>query len=279
MLQMKCILINLNLLCIYIIVYMSNFFKSAANDLGGLEDRILGESFSYSDHIKAPNEIGMSGDGNSIASNVHGLEAYVELLFQGGGKASAISGPMGKQFFLKTGANCRDVKTGEQVTRSLYINNIPVENSTLSQGMTLIFRRAQGLIPGILNNISNINPLGIFGAFMAGSNPDCMAVTLPTRNAQGVLSDETSYVTVNDVKNISPCLFSDRLNPITGKGASCMEGFNSKNHLNDKQLINDIEILKKYLNKNNSNNEVITDIIAYTYFISLTLLFIYLLKK
>ena len=113
----------------------------------------------------------MSPDGDRIEENVNGLQSYIKLLFEGGGDASKMGGPMGKQFFLKTGAKCRDKKTGEQVSRSIYINNIPVENTPLSAGFNLMFGGAQGLIPGILNNTENINPMGIFGAFMAGTNP------------------------------------------------------------------------------------------------------------
>ena len=69
--------------------------------------------------------------------------------------------------------------------------------------MTLLFGKSQGLIPGILNNIENVNPLGIFGAFMQGTNPDCMAVTLPTRNSNNVIVEKTGYLTVNDKKFIT----------------------------------------------------------------------------
>ena len=254
----------------------SNFFESASNDIAGLEKKLLGPRYSYSDHIKSPDQMGMSGDGQSISANVDGLQAYVKLLFSGGGNASTVNGPLGKQFFLKTGAKCKDKKSGEQVTRSLYINNIPVENTPLNKGMTLLFGKSQGLIPGILNNIENVNPLGIFGAFMQGSNPDCMSVTLPTRNANNVKGKDTQYLTVSDVKNLSPCLFSNKTNPVTKKGASCIEGFENKVENYDKD---DLEILDILFPDKELNVLKYSDIIAYIYFISLILLFLSLIKK
>lgn len=255
---------------------MSDFFESASNNISALESKLLGPRYSYTDHIKSPDEMGMSGDGNSIQANVDGLESYVKLLFSGGGNASKVKGPMGKQFFLKTGANCKDKKSGEQVTRSLYINNIPVENTELSKGMTLLFGKSQGLIPGILNNIENVNPLGIFGAFMQGTNPDCMSVTLPTRNSNNVIGKETGYLTVNDVKNLSPCLFSNKINPVTKKGASCIEGFENKvqnkNHEN-------LEILDYLFPDTQKSLLNYSDIIAYLYFISLALIYLSLINK
>lgn len=255
---------------------MSNFFESASNNISALETKLLGPRYSYTDHIKSPDQMGMSGDGNSIKANVDGLQAYVKLLFSGGGNASTVSGPLGKQFFLKTGASCKDKKSGEQVTRSLYINNIPVENTTLNKGMTLLFGKAQGLIPGILNNIENVNPLGIFGAFMQGTNPDCMAVTLPTRNSNNVKGKETNYLTVNDVKNLSPCLFSNKINPVTKKGASCIEGFENKVENDDNE---NLEILDYLFPEKETTIFNTSDVIAYLYFISLTLLFLSLIKK
>lgn len=255
---------------------MTDFFESASNNISSLETKLLGPKYSYSDHIKSPDEMGMSGDGNRIKKNVDGLQSYVKLLFSGGGNASTINGPLGKQFFLKTGASCKDVKSGQQVTRSLYINNIPIENTPLNKGMTLMFGKSQGLIPGILNNIENVNPLKIFGAFMEGTNPDCMGVTLPTKNSNNVKKKEKGYLTVNDVKNLSPCLFSNKINPVTKKGASCIEGF--ENQLQNQNHEN-LEILDYLFPNEEINIFTCSNIIAYIYLISLTLLFLSLIKK
>ena len=226
---------------------MANFFEKASNNLSELQNSLLGEQFDYAGNIRSPPELGMSPEGDRIEKNVNGLQSYVNLLFEGGGDASKVGGAMGKQFFLKTGAKCQDKKTGEQVTRSIYINNIPVENTKLTAGFNLIFGGAQGLIPGILNNVENINPMGIFGAFMAGTNPDCMAVTLPTKDSRGRVSSETQYMTVSDVKNLSPCLFKNRRNPITNKGADCIRGFQKIN--GEKDYRDTLEFLKNCLKR------------------------------
>ena len=103
---------------------MSNFFDSASNDSNQLENEILGPKYSYTNHIKTPEELGMSGDGNSISNNVNSLNSYSDLLFSGGGNASTVNGPLGKQMFMLTGAKCKDIETQQQVSRSLYINNM-----------------------------------------------------------------------------------------------------------------------------------------------------------
>ena len=260
---------------------MSNFFKDASNNSGGLEEKLLGPSYSYSKHIKTPEEMGMSGKGSAINANVHGIEAYVKLLFEGGGNASKTQGPLGKQYFLLTGAKCKDIKTGQQVSRSIYINNIPSTNTPLSSGMGMVFTKSAGLVPGILNNLENINPLGIFGAFMSGTNPDCMAVTLPTRNANNVVGTDTKYMTVNDIKDTSPCWFSDKTNPLTKKpGTNCMEGFqNITNESTESDNpFDDLNILDELYNMKDGNIFKFSDIVAYTYFLSLAILFLSLVR-
>jgi uncharacterized protein YozE (UPF0346 family) len=255
---------------------MSNFFEEATNNLSGLQERLLGEQFDYAGNIKSPPQLGISGKGDRIQQNVDGLQSYITLLFQGGGDASKQGGPMGKQFFLKTGAKCRDKKSGEQVTRSIYINNIPIENTPLTAGFNLIFGGAQGLIPGILNNAQNINPMGIFGAFMAGTNPDCMAVTLPTRNVRGRVSKETQYMTVDDVKNLSPCLFENKRNPVSNRTADCISGF--ENIEDEKDYSHKLKIFDHLFDKNNELFKS-EDVIAYIYILSLILMVFYLSKK
>ena len=38
----------------------------------------------------------------------------------------------------------------------------------------------RGLLPGMLGNISNINPMQIFQSFMSGTNPKCQMITMQT---------------------------------------------------------------------------------------------------
>ena len=198
---------------------MSNFFDKVLTDLDGLEQDLLGPDYSYHDQIKSPSEIGMSGAGSipQLGKNIMGLVAYTELLVSGGGEASKVNGPLGDQFFLKTGAKCKDTATGQQVTRSLYINNIPEGDIPfISSGLGMNFTIFEGVVPGTLSNLSRINPLAIFQSFLGGSNPDCMAVTLQTVNANNEVGKDTGYLTTSEVENMDPCVFPNFKNPITG---------------------------------------------------------------
>ena len=114
---------------------MSNFFESALNDLDSLEEEILGPDYAYYKFIKNPGELGMGADGGKIATNIGGIISYVELLAAGKSNAST-AGILGDKYFMKTGATCKDVDTGESVTRSLYINNVPDGSIPFISSMT-----------------------------------------------------------------------------------------------------------------------------------------------
>ena len=113
----------------------------------------------------------MSKDGNlgALGNDAVAMVKYVEFLIAGGG-ASLVDGPIGDRFFLRTGAKCRDTATGKPVTRSLFVDNIPSGHIPfISEGLGENFSSLEGLLPGTLFGLGNINPLAIFQAFMVGN--------------------------------------------------------------------------------------------------------------
>jgi len=60
----------------------------------------------------------------------------------------------------------------------------------------------RGLVPGTMSNLTRINPVEIFQAFMMGSNPACKAVTLPVIDSKGKKSSETQYLALTDIENM-----------------------------------------------------------------------------
>lgn len=206
------------------------FFQKAKSAPSSLEDEILGPSYSYWKHINSPEEIGMSSKGSlsTLGKNVSGLIAYTELLITGGGKASKTGQPLGSQYFMSTGATCKDVKTGKSVDRRIYVNNKPTGSIPfISSGMGVDFDTFEGLIPGAIGDLGGLNPVGLFSALMESSDPSCMAITMPVTPtpANNNQTQQTEFMTENDVKALDPCLFSlmGNKNPLTG--VSCKEGF------------------------------------------------------
>jgi hypothetical protein len=214
---------------------MSNLFQEVLVDANGVEERLLGPTYSYSNNIKSPKQLGMSGKGTiqQMTKDVDGLIEYVSLLVTGKSKASKTGKPLGNQFFLKTGAKClandsctnpNDSSTCQSVDRYIYINNVPSGNIPfISSGAGMDFSEFKGLIPGAMSDLNVLNPFAIMRSFLSGSNPPCQQLTMQTIDNNNVKSSETNYVTLTDIANIDPCTFPNKTNPVTN--IKCKEAF------------------------------------------------------
>lgn len=214
---------------------MSNFFTEIENDVGQVEENLLGPSYKYYQKVSTPGQMGMSSEGNlgALVKDAAGLINYVELLVSGTGPGSTTGQPLGNQFFLKTGAKCKDIKTGNIETRNLYINNIPTgQIPFISSGLGMDFPSFKGLIPAVLQDMEDLNPFDMFKGFLEGSTPACQELTMETtpttinKNA----SRQTEFVTVSDIKSMDPCIFSlnNYVNPVTNE--KCKEAFSNMNY-------------------------------------------------
>lgn len=241
--------------------------------------------FPYYKYINTPSQIGMSDKGTlkQLGNNIDGLKSYIELLVSGKGDASATGQPLGNKFFLKTGGKCSVVPkdlptdsttdstatdattTTEEQDRYIYINNVPQGNIPfISSGMGVNFSEFRGLIPGTISNLNAFNPSEIFQAFLSGSKPECQELTMETIDIYNNKSTETHYVTLVDIKNMDPCSFQNKTNPITG--AKCKESFSN---LGTQSWLSDYGLMPK----------IPKDPIAQLYFASLGLLTIYILYR
>jgi hypothetical protein len=245
---------------------MANFFQQALGNVQDLENELLGPDYAYYKQIYAPGELpdgkAMSSEGSwsAIKNNVGGLIGYMDVLVTGGGSPSKVAGGLGDKFFLETGAKCKDAETGEKVTRSLYINNVPDGTIPfISSGMGGTgFSSFKGLIPGAMGNLTDINPMKIFQAFMTGTEPDCQAQQMPTIDVYNRHSTKTGYLTKTDISSMSPCWFIGGRNPMTG--GVCSEGFATQSGISD-------------------TAEMPKDPIVNAYYTALALLGLYILMK
>lgn len=240
----------------------SNLFQDVMSNAKSAQEKYIGPDYPYYKYIRTPSEIGMSskGDLNTLGKDINGLVSYVELLVSGGGKASATGRPLGNKFFLKTGGKCTNKSTGKDEDRYIYINNVPQGNIPfISSGMGVNFTEFKGLIPGTISNLNAFNPMEMFQAFLTGSKPDCQEIKMETIDAYNNKSTETHFVTLVDIKNMDPCSFQNKINPITK--SKCRETFENMEEFDDHQLPFSIP----------------KDIFSQTYFASLGIFGIYIL--
>jgi hypothetical protein len=230
-------------------IKMANFFDQAKSNVKELEERVLGPDYQYFKFIKPPEEMGMSakGDLGTLAKDIGGLIGYVQLLVEGGGPAqkNKNGGPLGNKFFLETGAKCKDLDTGTQQTRSIYINNvpdgsIPFITAALDGQKMSTFR---GLVPGTMSNLAHINPMQMFQAFMTGTNPDCQNITMETIDTNNISGQKSRFVTVDDINAMDKDWFPNKNKPaIIKKNEKVKEKFTtlSDTNIDYSKMPNDI---------------------------------------
>jgi len=241
---------------------MTDVFKEVLQNADSVQEKLLGPTYPYYKNIKAPSDIGMSDKGTikQMGKNIDGLIEYVEVLVTGNSKASKTGGPLGNKFFLKTGGKCVDNATNNQVDRYIYINNVPQGNIPfISGGLGVNFSEFKGLIPGAMGNLNVLNPFAILQSFLSGATPPCQELTMQTIDANNNKSSETHFVTTVDIKNIDPCSFSDKTNPINGN--KCKEKFETG------------------VSANAGSAEMPDDIVAQVYFAGLAFVGLYILNR
>lgn len=168
-------------------------------------ESIIGPTYPYSKNIKNPKKLGVSSKGSfkALKNDVRSLMDYVKVLVSGNSRASATGKPLGNKFFIKTGANCTDVRTGKEVERSLYINNVPSGHIPLVSDLAdMNFGELRGLVPGIASNANALDPSSLLSVFTEGPVPDCQKVTLQTIDGKNKVGKGTGYVTIGDLRRL-----------------------------------------------------------------------------
>lgn len=184
---------------------MSSIFKDIITDIDKVEEDILGPDYNYYNQINTPTELRMSSNGTipALASNISGIIDYVELLVSGSGNASKTGRPLGNKFFLKTLGQCKDYKSGSLVNRSMYIDNVPTKSIPIISNLTGIdFPEFRGLVPGILEDAYDINPIKLFRAFGEGSEPMCANVELETIDENNISSIQSGYIPISELQDL-----------------------------------------------------------------------------
>jgi hypothetical protein len=194
---------------------------------GGSGSSLDDNNYVYYKFIKTPSEMGMSpgSDLSNISDGVAGIISYIKLLVEGNSSASKTGKPLGNKYFYATSQKCTD-PDGNSQTQSLYVDNVPSGNlGIIPAGVGGNFSTFKGLIPGMLEDAFSLAQINFFSAFTSMDPPQCQQVTLETISVDNVQSQDSGYVSVDDIKNISPCNFVANNNTNTITGGTCSESF------------------------------------------------------
>lgn len=193
------------------------------------------------------------GDIDQIITNAVGLVNYGKLLMDGAGNANkkmkfersnlgadAInsSGAPGDRIFIKTKGSCTPVKyfPNKEYSRdvsSVYINGTTdyeteIEEPMVAERWAFVNHiptgaipglgdnstSLKGFIPGIIENVFELNPLKIVSAVMLPPNPDCVFLEMETMKYNHKASDsdrhtveaEGQWVTIDDIQSLNTCV-------------------------------------------------------------------------
>ena len=247
--------------------------------------------YSYGKNIATPKQMGMGSSGapGALADNISGLMLYTDLLLEGDGAASLrfnkesdapteaewnrmsrskavklrrkARKPLGDRFYMATGAKCKD-RSGKEHDRYSFIDNIPSGKLPFIQTNSTA-PKFQGIIPGIAEGITNLNPSGLFKVFassVGGSgycHPTKFKEVRQTLNSKGVpLSGKHTVVAPKDPKYVLEAELADlnedlwrevgeskpKFNPTTG----AIEAFENRNK-------NPFKMINQIMNKNFNN--------------------------
>jgi len=253
-----------------------DILKDPTGELSNLEQEYLGPDYSYYKKIKTPAQMGMGTRGtfNQLATDIDGLVNYVEVLITGRSKAQTKPIPLGDRFFLKTGAQCKS-SDGTLHDRHIYVDNIPYGNiPIISSALGTNFTEFEGLVPGAIEKMNDLNPMHFMKAFMVGSEPPCSNITLSTVDVNDNASFASNYITDSDARDINPCNFKNKINTVSGD--KCQEGFQQRSLLDFEKIFNRTDRPALVLSH---RTEAYQAIIKNTYYGSLTILLCYLLYK
>lgn len=252
-----------------------SFFNNIMGDMGKLEKEYLGPNYKYYEKISSPGELGMSGHGSlgALASDIAGIVDYVQLLVSGSGRASKTGRPLGDRYFIKTGGQCKDYKTNKLVTRSMYIDNIPTANLPIISNMTGIsFPEFRGMVPGILEDMYDINPVKMFRAFMEGNEPLCAEVKLPVIDENDKETMQTGYVPIVELQDLAS----------SGKISSSVVTKRMTNTKNEKEtFMNMCDVMNGKENPFKKSKKIIKslDSLSNVYMMSFGLVMLYILYR
>jgi hypothetical protein len=200
---------------------------SGSGSGGGVGSSLADNNYMYYKFIKTPSQMGMSpgSDLSNISTGVAGIISYIKLLVEGNSPASTTGQPLGNKYFYPTSQKCTD-PDGNSQTLSLYVDNIPSGTlGIIPAGVGGNFSTFKGLIPGMLEDAFSLAKIDFFSAFSSMDPPKCQNVTLQTISVDNKTSQGTAYVSIDDIKNISPCNFVANNNTNTITGATCSESF------------------------------------------------------
>jgi hypothetical protein len=139
---------------------LNSLWGDVKNKNPAAETEIRGPDYSYSDNVGKPSSLGVGTEGsfNQLGTNLGAVGTYVNTLVG--------SRKMGDSYFVNTGGTCT-APDGSIQARFNYVNN-----------------ESEGLVFGVLNDISGLNPVYLMNSITASASPACKCYECPVSSGK-----------------------------------------------------------------------------------------------
>lgn len=222
------------------------------SNLEDSNDSYLGETLNYAGFIKPPTDDSMGftkgGTKGELAANINGINDYVGLLISGDSKASKRVSkdgeniPLGGKYFMKTILKCKDVDSGSEVDRYVYMNNVPTGRLPFTTGTETSYK---GIVPGMMGNIEKMSPFEMIDELFSSSVPKCKKVSLEiVSNTSNSGEEKTRHVSVDDLQTLLDR--KEHINSYTDEVAFSQNELNSWKEGFENQLALDSRLTDMY---------------------------------
>lgn len=196
----------------------NSLWSDIKNGGSNVQTDLLGPSYSYADSITGPTSLGVGSSGSfgQLGTNANAIAYYTEALITG-------NPPLGNQYFVNTGGMCA-APNGSLQPRYNYINNMSTGAGALPAAISELGSDFNGLIPGVADDIEGLNPLHLFSALVADSNPPCVCMSCPVSGS----GNQSRFLTTS----LSPDLAASQCQQVDpSQCASPPESFTNKQEL------------------------------------------------
>ena len=259
----------------------TGFFKKVKKGATAMGESFVGPEYNYLEHVKNPSQMGMNDTGNleTLAKDIAGIISYGDILVKGTGNAKIGSKMLGNRFFLNTGSTCK--YRGKNVKRYLYVNNTPTGKIPLIPGKSAYFK---GLLPGMVENMGALNPMGLMGGLAQTGPPDCTLLEAPVTSRDGRSeSMQRHHVAIMDIPVAGPAKRKALNMPpnhrfLDGGGATAVRRANAEGFENLSDALYG-EPFKQHYSKINLYDNPFANFYAAGYSFFLIYLYFQLIKK
>lgn len=180
---------------------MTSLLSSIASGAENVANDVLGPGYDYASKIPSTDSLGVStnGDMGSTMNDIQAGLTYADYL---------ITGPnMGNKYFIRTGAQCTAVDTSGQVDRWKFLDQSadqPMFSDAVQQSLGGLGggNSMNGMIPGIMVGVMDLNPMPILSSLVGDSYPPCQQITCPTGDVMGTLVPQTQYVASSEYQTL-----------------------------------------------------------------------------